>query len=133
MITFNVLHTFFKTFTLQRNEIDIIDQNNNNSSLAFHRLVLHCMQTLSVKPSLKRGTHEGRIVQLEQKSFCFTCNDVPIMIRRSALGKSSECRKYFCGRSSPKKTTSGFTVPAQKEHVGTSPLMMATCGGRVML
>jgi len=49
------------------------------------------------------------------------------MIRRSALGKSSECKKYFCGRSSPKNTTSGFTVPAQKEHVGTLPLIMATC------
>lgn len=47
------------------------------------------------------------------------------MISRSALGKSLAWRKYFCGRSSPKNTTSGLTVAAQKEQTGTLSLMMA--------
>lgn len=50
-----------------------------------------------------------------------------MMISRSALGKSLVWRKYFCGRSSPKNTTSGLTVAAQKEQTGTLSLMMAAC------
>lgn len=51
------------------------------------------------------------------------------MISRSALGKSLVWRKYFSGRSSPKKTTSGLTVAAQNEQSGTLSLMMAACDG----
>lgn len=59
----------------------------------------------------------------------YTCKEVPIMISRSALGKSLVWRKYFSGRSSPKNTTSGFTVAAQNEQSGTLSVMMAACGG----
>lgn len=57
----------------------------------------------------------------------FTCKDVPMMISRSALGKSLVWRKYFWGRSSPKNTTSGLTVAAQNVHMGTLSLIMACC------
>lgn len=57
----------------------------------------------------------------------FTCKDVPIMISRSALGKSFVWRKYFWGRSSPKNTTSGLTVAVQNVHLGTLSFIMACC------
>lgn len=61
------------------------------------------------------------------RMLMFTCKDVPIMISRSALGKSFVWRKYFCGRSSPKNTTSGLTVAAQNVHMGTLSFIIARC------
>lgn len=52
---------------------------------------------------------------------------MPIIISRSALGKSLVWRKYFWGRSSPKNTTSGLTVAAQKVHMGTLSFIIACC------
>lgn len=52
-----------------------------------------------------------------------TSSEVPIIIRRSASGKSVRYLKKCRGSSSPKNTMSGFTTPLQVGHLGTVPLI----------
>ncbi len=52
-----------------------------------------------------------------------TSSEVPMMIRRSATGKSVRYLKKWRGSSSPKNTMSGLTTPVQVGHFGTVPLI----------
>ncbi len=51
-----------------------------------------------------------------QRSVCFlTSREVPITIRRSALGMSAAKPKNLAGRFSPKKTMSGLITPFKQK------------------